>query len=84
MNIVAIVAKVSNSSKSILVGIKKSKYSIGYDTFAWCANPDNLAKGDLIKDADVFANATTVQAVDADGNELTHEDKTPVLRWVFK
>jgi hypothetical protein len=83
--IIAQVVKVSESGKSILVGVKRSKFSVGYDTFAWCANADAFKKGDMIpsEDAQVFANASTVQATNEKHEPLTHEDGSPVLRWVF-
>jgi len=34
-------------------------------------------------EASAFANATTVQATDDKHEPLTHEDGSPVLRWVF-
>ena len=83
--IIAQVVKVSESGKSILVGVKRSKFSVGYDTFAWCANSDNFKKGDMIpsEDAQVFATATTVQATNEANEPINHEDGSPVLRWIF-
>ncbi len=81
-----IVSKVSDSGKSMLVGVAKSPLSIGYDQFAWCANPDGAyKKGDVLPKelADSFKTATTVQATDDKQVALNHEDGTPVLRWIF-
>jgi len=87
MKNVARVVKVSDSKKSMLVGVKRSIFSTGFDQFAWCANPnpDVYVKGyDMSADeASAFANATTVQATDDKHEPLTHEDGSPVLRWVF-
>lgn len=73
------VFKLSESKKSILVGMKTSKYAIGY-SFAWCANPDNLEVGADVPD---FEPTGTVQCVDEKGNPLVHQDGSPVLRWTF-
>lgn len=86
MKNVAIVTKVSESKKSMLVGVKRSIFSIGYDTFAWCANPEGkFIKGDIMTPeyAEAFAHASTVQATNELQEPIFHEDKSPVLRWVF-
>lgn len=87
MKTIAKVVKVSESKKSILVGVKRSIFSTGYDQFAWCANPseDKFVKGyDMSADeASAFATASTVQATNEKHEPLTHEDGSPVLRWVF-
>ena len=83
---IALVAKVSDSGKSMLVGVKRSVLSIGYDTFAWCANPQGaFTKGQFLPKvlADALLGATTVQATNDTQEPLFHDDKTPVLRWVF-
>lgn len=74
-----IVCKVSESKKTILVGHKTSKYSIGYD-FGWCANPDQLDIGDTIEG---FRPSGRVNVVDDEGEVVKHEDGSPVQRWVF-
>ena len=83
--VIAQVVKVSESGKSILVGVKRSKFSVGFDTFAWCANSDAYKKGDMIgdEDAQAFATATTIQATNDANEALNHEDGSPVLRWIF-
>lgn len=75
----AIVCKVSNSGKTMLVGCKTDKYTVGYN-FAWCANPDKLVKGDDVPD---FNPKGTVEVLDEKGKPVTHKDGSPVLNWVF-
>ena len=74
----AIVTKVTPSGKSIYVGVKASKYQTGYE-FGWCANPDGLKKGDLIKD---FNPTGRVPMVKEDGPML-HENGEPVMAFTF-
>ena len=75
----AIVCKVSDSGKTMLVGCKVNEYTIGYN-FAWCANPAKLAKGD---DVPNFNPKGTTEVVDKDGKSVLHKDGSPVLNWVF-
>lgn len=83
--VIAQVVKVSDTGKSVLVGVKRSKFSVGFDTFAWCANAGDFKKGDMIgdEDAQAFTTATTIQATNEKNEALNHEDGTPVLRWIF-
>jgi hypothetical protein len=76
----ALVAKVSPSGKTMLVGIKKSKYDVGYQ-FGWVANPDGLKKGDIIKDMPTPTG--TVNCTNEAGEEIKHEDGSNVVRFVF-
>ena len=76
----AIVAKVSETGKSMLVGIKPNKYVIGYQ-FGWAANPDNLIKGDKI--AEFPLPKGTEPCIDKEGKPITHEDGSAVVRFVF-
>ncbi len=81
MKNVAKVVKVSESKKSILVGVKRSIFSTGYDQFAWCANPElKFTVGDTLEG---FNPTGTIQATDDKHEPLTHQDGSPVLRWVF-
>lgn len=81
MENIAKVVKVSDSKKSILVGVKRSIYSTGYDQFAWCANPNSAqVVGDELKG---FNPTGTIQATDDKHEPLVHQDGSPVLRWVF-
>ena len=75
----AIVCKVSESGKTMLVGCKVSKYTVGYQ-FGWCSNPDGLKKGDDVVD---FSPKNTIECIGKDGKVVKHKDGTPVLNWVF-
>lgn len=76
----ALVAKVSETGKSMLIGIKPNKYVIGLQ-FGWVANPDGLKKGDVIAD---FPQPTGTQpCMDKDGQPILHQDGSPVVRFVF-
>jgi hypothetical protein len=72
------VFKLSQTGKTMLVGAKTSKYSVGY-TFAWCANPGN-AVGDILTD---FEPKSTTPVVNENGEFVLHTDGTNVLQWVF-
>ena len=76
----AIVTKLSKTGKSMLIGIKPNKYVIGYQ-FGWVANPDNLVKGDIIKDMPMPKG--TEPCSDDEGKPILHEDGSPVVRFVF-
>lgn len=76
----AIVAKISKTGKTMLVGVKMNKYAIGFQ-FGWVANPDGLVKGDVIEDFDMPVG--TVGCKDEEGNALLHEDGTAVVRFTF-
>lgn len=77
----ALVAKVSETGKTMMVGIKTNEFQIGY-TFGWCANPEGkYKKGDEI---DGFPMPTSqIQAINEKGEAVFHEDGSPVMRWVF-
>ena len=76
-----LVAKVSETGKTMLVGIKTNEFQIGY-TFGWCSNPNGkYKKGDKIEGFPTPAGQ--VQSVDDKGQPVTHEDGSPVMRWVF-
>jgi hypothetical protein len=71
----------------MLVGVKRSIFSTGFDQFAWCTNPnpDKYVKDTMIDAelAQAFKGATTIQATNEANEPITHEDGSPVLRWVF-
>ena len=71
--------KLSKTGKTMLVGVQKSKYSVGYE-FGWASNPDNLKVGDAVLG---FEPTGTVQCMSEAGEPVTHEDGSPVLRFVF-
>lgn len=76
----ALVVKVSDSKKTMLVGIRRNKYQVGYE-FGWVSNPDGLAKGAVIND---FPEPKgTVQCADKEGNPIQYEDGAPVVRFTF-
>lgn len=79
MNKFAKVVKLSESGKTMLVGVKLSKYSIGY-SFGWASNPDGLVVGDEVPE---FEPTGTTQCTDDKGEPIFYEDGAPVLRWVF-
>ena len=72
------VFKLSPTGKTMLVGAKMSKYSVGY-TFAWCANPGNVV-GDILTD---FEPKGTTPVVNAEGVPALYPDGTNVMQWVF-
>ena len=76
----AIIAKVSESGKTILVGVKASPFQIGYD-FAWASNPfgAKATKGQVI---DGF-QPTGKKSITKDGQVLLHKDGSPVQAWQF-
>lgn len=76
----ALVVKLSKSGKTMLVGIKRNKYAVGYE-FGWVSNPDGNKKGDKI--TDMPEPKATVQCVDDKGEPINHEDGTPVVRFTF-
>lgn len=80
LTVEAKVCKVSDSGKSMLVGIKPNKYVIGL-VFGWVANPDGLAKDAIIKD---FPMPTgTTPCYNEDGKPILHTDGSPVVRFAF-
>lgn len=81
----AIVCKVSDTGKTMMVGYKSNKYTIGYD-FGWCANPDGLevsADKDHPTEVPDFHPKGRVDVYDKDGDPVMHTDGTPVQRWIF-
>ena len=72
------VFKLSESGKTMLVGAKTSKYSVGY-TFGWCANPGNVA-GDVLND---FNPVGTTDIFDENGVQITAKNGEPIKQWVF-
>jgi len=78
MKTTAKVNKVSKSGKTMLVQFSANKYDIGFQ-FAWCANPDGLKKGSDVEDFNPKGREPIVK----EGVALTHEDGSPVMRWVF-
>lgn len=76
----AIVFKLSPSGKSMLVGVTTSKYAVGY-TFAWARNPDG--KCTVKQKLTDFAPTGREECRDEQGNVITHQDGTPVMRWTF-
>ena len=75
------VIKVSETGKTMMVGIKTNPFQIGY-TFGWCANPEGKYKKDDII-ADMPKPSGQVQAIDEKGEPVVHTDGSPVMRWVF-
>lgn len=75
----ALVTKVSESGKSMLVGYKNSKYAQGY-TFGWCANPDGCVKGDKLTD---FKPTGLQPVANEEGEQIFYGDGSPVMRWTF-
>lgn len=83
----ALVVKLSKSGKTMLIGIKPNKYTVGMQ-FGWVANPDEAKVGDVIADFPVPTG--TIQCVDTEGNAIFHKDaegekdlNSPVVRFVF-
>ena len=76
----AIIAKISETGKTILVGLKSSPFQIGYD-FAWASNPfgAKATKGQVIEG---FAPVSK-KPITKDGAVLQHTDGTPVMAWQF-
>ena len=71
--------KLSPSGKTALIGHKANARQIGY-TFAWASALEGDKVGDVVED---FNPTGTVQAVSEAGEAITHQDGSPVLRWVF-
>ena len=69
-----LVVKVTESGKSMLVGVKYSKYDSGY-TFGWVANPDGCHKGDIIEDFNPRGREPM--------GDKVHEDGSPLMKFVF-
>ena len=77
---VAIVNKMSDSKKSILVAVKMSKYQAGY-SFAWAsAAGETFKKGDILND---FIPTGREPIINEDGTPRLYDDGNPVLRWTF-
>ena len=74
----AIVTKVTESGKSIYVGVKASKYQQGY-VFGWASNPDKLKKDDKITDFNPIGRS----AMSNEDGPLVHEDGSPVMKFDF-
>ena len=69
LTVEAKVCKISDSGKSMLVGIKPNKYVIGM-VFGWVANPDKLAKDAIIKDFPMPTGTTPCYNVEEDMSTL--------------
>jgi len=75
----AIVAKISDSKKTMLVGVKSSNYQIGY-RFGWASTGGKeFVKGAVLEDF----NPTGQAPISKDGEVLLHKDGTPVMAWQF-
>lgn len=72
------VIKLSPTGKTMLVGAKTFKYSIGY-TFAWCANPGNVV-GDILTD---FEPKSITPIVNENGEFVLYPDGKNIMQWVF-
>ena len=79
METTAIVAKISNTKKTMLVGVKNSNYQIGWD-FAWASTGGQVfEKGAKLEDF----KPTGKKPITKDGEVLTHKDGSPVMQWQF-
>ncbi len=78
---IAIVFKISESKKTILVGTKASKFAIGYN-FAWASNPFG-GEVTLKQQLNNFNPTGTAPVMDEDGAPVVHKDGSPVLRYTF-
>lgn len=72
------VCKVTESGKSMLVGIKKSKYQQGF-IFGWASNPDAVKAGDVLEDF----HPSGREAMTNEAGPVLHSDGSPVMKWVF-
>lgn len=78
---VAIVFKISESKKSILVGVKKNAYQQGYD-FGWASNPNPDVK--LKEELTDFPKPVGKEPIkDENGEVKTYGDGSPVMKWVW-
>lgn len=81
----AIVTKVTESGKSMYVGVRTSKYQIGY-TFGWCRNPEGAnKKGDKLTDFEYTGLVPMVKFNEQsqENEPMLHEDGSPVLAFEF-
>lgn len=78
------VLKKSESGKSILVGVKNSKFSIGFDGIGYANIPEGMEeikKGDQVKDFPMPKG--TCQKKNAEGEVLSTKAGEPLTFWVF-